>query len=422
MASNNSVLKRLLGVERVVIEHWDFEEGTGDFAVRVRLPRKGRRRCSRCGRRCPLYDRGGGLRRWRGLDLGVTKVFLEAESPRVECRQCGVVVAAVPWARPDSGFTRDFEDQCAWLAAHTSKTAVSQLARIAWRTVGRIVDSVTTEARRRVDLLSGLRRIGIDELSYRKGHKYLTVVIDHDTGRLVWMAPGRDTATVRAFFAELGPERTKELQLVSADGAAWIDEPVRECAPHVVRCLDPFHVVQWATKALDEVRRQVWNELRQEGSHDDAKDLKGARWALWRNPEDLSSKQRTTLAWIAVVNAPLYRAYLLKEALRAIFRAPSLDKAIERIDKWLAWASRSRLKPFVKLARTVRAYRPRLHAALAYGLSNSIVEGKNSQLRLLVRIAHGFHNVSSLINLSMLKLSGLCPPLPGRLQAPTNMS
>jgi len=122
------------------------------------------------------------------------------------------------------------------------------------------------------------------------------------------------------------------------------------------------------------------------------------------------------------VNAPLYRAYLLKEALRAIFRAPSLDKATEQIDAWLAWASRSRLQPFVKLARTIRAYRPRLQAALAHGLSNAIVEGKNTQLRLLLRIAHGFRHVRSLINLAMLKLSGLCPPLPGRLQAPTNMS
>ncbi len=231
----------------------------------------------------------------------------------MECPDHGVVVAEVPWARPTSGFTRDFEDQCARLAVHTSKSAVSQLARIAWRTVGGIVDSVGTEARRRVDLLSGLRRIGIDELSYRKGHKYVTVVIDHDTGRLVWMAPDRDPATVRSFFAELGPEQTKELQLVSADGASWIDEAVRACPPHVVLCLDHFHVVQWATKALDEVRRRVWNDLRRRGRLDDAKDLKGARWALWKNPEDLTSRQKTSLAWIAVVNAPLYRAYLLKE-------------------------------------------------------------------------------------------------------------
>lgn len=422
MASINRVWKRLLGVEQVVIEDWRFEGERDDLVVRVRVPRKGRRRCSRCRRRCPLYDRGGGARRWRGLDLGVTRVFLEAEVPRVQCRHHGVVVAEVPWARPNTGFTRDFEDQCAWLAIHTSKTAVSELVRIAWRTVGRIVDSVGNEARQRIDLLDGLRRIGIDELSYRKGHKYVTVVIDHDSGRLVWMAPGRDMATVRAFFDALGPERTNQLQLVSADGAAWIDEVVRERAPHVVRCLDPFHVVQWASKALDEVRREVWNDLRRGGSAGEAKHLKNARWALWKNPEDLSEKQKTTLAWLATLNTPLYRAYLLKEALRAIFRERSLTGATKKLDAWLAWARRSRLSAFAKLAATIRSYRPRLQAALAHNLSNAIVEGKNAQLRLLHRMAHGFHHVSAFINLAMLKLSGLCPPLPGRVQAPTNMS
>jgi len=185
VASTNKVLKQLLGVEQVVIEGWNPDEASCDFVVQVRVPKKGRRQCSRCFRRCPRYDRGGGRRRWRGLDLGTTKVFLEAEAPRVNCLHHGVIVAAVPWVRPDSGVTREFEDQCAWLAVHTSKTAVSELARIAWRTVGRIVDSVGWEARQRVDLLEGLSRNGIDELSYRKGHKYITVIVDHDTGRLV---------------------------------------------------------------------------------------------------------------------------------------------------------------------------------------------------------------------------------------------
>ena len=139
---------------------------------------------------------------------------------------------------------------------HTSRTAVARLLRVAWRTVGRIVERVADERLAHTDLLAGLERIGIDELSYRKGHKYLTVVVDHDTGRLVWMAPGRDKATVRGFFDELGPERSRALKLVSADGAPWIDEAVRERAPQARRCMDPFHVVQWASAALDAVRGQ----------------------------------------------------------------------------------------------------------------------------------------------------------------------
>lgn len=421
MASTNKVWRALLGVEGIVVEGWDFDESTGAVVVSVRSMGRGRRRCSRCSRRCSGYDRGGGRRRWRALDLGTVQVFLEAEAVRVSCPEHGVVVAEVAWARADAGFTRAFEEQCAWLAVHTSRTAVSKLLRVAWRTVGRIVERVADERLAHTDLLAGLKRIGIDELSYRKGHKYLTVVVDHDTGRLVWMAPGRDKATVRWFFDELGPERSRELELVSADGAGWIDEVVRERAPQAHRCMDPFHVVQWATAALDTVRREVWNELRQAADTEQAKRLKGARWALWKNPENLKPRQRQTLAWVAKANAPLYRAYLLKEGLRSVFHCRHPRQAIERLDAWLAWACRSRLEPFVKLSRSVRKHRERIEASLHHGLSNALVEGKNTQLRLLHRIAHGFHDVNAFIALAMLKLAGLCPPLPGRMQ-PTNAS
>lgn len=256
-------------------------------------------------------------------------MFLEAEAEavRVNCPEHGVVAAAVPWARAGSGFTRAFEDQCGWLAVHASRTAVAQLMRVAWRTIGRMVERLADEGSKRTDLLAGLTRIGIDELSYRKGQKYLTVVVDHDSGRLVWMAPGRDTATVRKFFDALGPERSAALKLVSADGASWIDAAVSECAPQAIRCMDPFHVVQWATDALDQVRRALWQQLRQEASPARAHDLKRARWALWKNPANLNARQRHTLAWLAKSNAPLYRAYLLKESLRTVFQERNLFAA-----------------------------------------------------------------------------------------------
>lgn len=192
MASMGSLWKRLLGVEQVVLKDWFIDEAKQCFVVRVRARKNGRHCFSICERRCPGYDRGGGPRRWRGLDLGTMRVFLEAEPVRVRCKEHGVLAAAVPWARPRSSFTRAFEDQVAWLAVRMSRTAVAELMRAAWRTVEAILERVGDEARRRVDLLGGLRRIGIDELSHRKGQKYITVVVDHATGRLVWAAPDRD--------------------------------------------------------------------------------------------------------------------------------------------------------------------------------------------------------------------------------------
>lgn len=170
-------------------------------------------------------------------------VYLEAEVVRVSCPEHGVVVAHVPWARPAARHTHAFEDTVAWWTARAASSVVAEFLRVTWRTVQAIVERVVTEQAAKTDLLSGLRRIGIDEIAYRKGQRYLTCVVDHDTGRLVWAAQGRDSETVLAFFDALGAERTKELTHVSADGAEWIHTPVRKRAPQAVLCLDPFHVV-----------------------------------------------------------------------------------------------------------------------------------------------------------------------------------
>lgn len=339
--------------------------------------------------------------------------FLEAEAPRVRCRAHGVVVAAVPWARHNAGHTYAFDDQVAWLATHCSKEAVRELMRIAWSTVGAIIERVSTDARKRTDLLEGLRRIGIDEISYRRGQKYLTVVVDHDSGRLLWAGPGRDAQTVGTFFELLGPERCAQLTLVSADAGAWIAKAVKQYCPSAQLCLDPFHVVSWATDALDQLRRDVWNSARKDGQHAAAADLKGARWALWKNAPDLSARQRGQLADIARTNRPLYRGYLLKEQLRQVFQLPH-PQAMALLQHWLSWARRCRLKPFVRLAKTISTHSAGIEAALIHRLSNARVEAINTRIRLITRIAFGFRSPNALIGLAMLSLGGLCPPLPGR--------
>jgi len=239
------------------------------------------------------------------------------------------------------------------------------------------------------------------------------VVVDHDSGLLVWAAPGRDKKTVRRFFDLLGPERSKRIELVSADGAPWIEEVVAERCPQAAICLDPFHVVQWATAALDQVRREVWNAARRQGQTAEARSLKGARFALWKNPEDLTGRQQATLAQIAQTNEPLYRAYLLKEQLRQALKLPATE-ALALLERWLAWARRSRLPAFVKLAQQIAAHLRGITAALVFGLSNARVEATNTRIRLIARRAFGFHSPEALIALALLSLGGLCPPLPGR--------
>jgi transposase len=305
------VWKVLLGVERTVIESVDLEidaAGREQVVARVRPTRRQQLRCPHCRRTCRRVDAGDGRRRWRGLDLGTVQTFLDADAPRVACRDHGIVVAHVPWARHDSRFTTGFEDTAAWLAAHASASTIAELLRSSWRAITGIVTRVVTEARGHSDRLTGLRWIGIDEIAHRKGHRYLLIVTCHETGRVVWAHPGRNQDTVRAFFDALGPERAAQLTQVSCDGAEWIHDVIRERAPRAVICLDPFHAVQWITDAIDEVRRRIARELRAAGRDQDAAALKGSRWALLKNPDNLTGAQATTLASIKTTNGPLYRA------------------------------------------------------------------------------------------------------------------
>jgi len=410
------LVRVLLGVEHTVVVWVEVEQAAAGgvvLVVGVRPDRSARSRCSRCGRKAPGEDRGDGRRRWRGLDFGTVPVWLEADAPRVCCGEHGVVVAAVPWARARSRFTRQFEDTCAWLVARAPASVVAQLLRTTWRSVTAIVTRVVAEISGRVDRLGGLRRVGIDEIAFRKGQRYLTVVVDHDTGRLVWAAEGRDSDTVRSFFDDLGPARSAALTHVSADGAEWIHTAVRARAPQAVLCLDPFHIVVWGTEALDVVRREVTAQLKAAGRTDAAAALFGARWALVRNPEDLSATQRGTLASIQHINRRLFVAYLLKEQLRAVFEAKGTHgRAL--LAGWLAWARRSRLAAFTKLAKTITHYLPLIRNTLDHGLSNARSEATNTHLRVLTRRSYGFHSPAALIAMAMLTRGGLCPPLPGR--------
>lgn len=411
----NKVVRQVLGLADTVVlgASMDVVAGTLVVLVRPRLAVSGR--CGVCGVPCHSYDRGTGRRRWRAPDLGRLRVFLEAEVPRVRCGVHGVVVALLPWARHGARHTRDFEDTTAWLARHTARSTVAQLMRVTWRSVGSMVTRVLADLDARAgDRLAGVRRIGIDEISYKRGHKYLVVVVDHDTGRLLWMNPERTKKSLGEFFDHLGEQRSAQLELVSADGADWIADMVGLRAPQAKLCMDPFHVVVWGMDALDRTRRQIVAAARREGKAELVKALgPRCRFALWKNPEDLTERQQATLADIEHTNQPLYRAYLLKEQLRAVFADGGAERG-DRLDRWLHWAATSDLPAFTDLADRMKRYVDDIKNALTHRLSNARVESINTKIRLLTRIAFGFKSVKALIALAMLHLGGYDLRLPGR--------
>ncbi len=215
-----TLLKRVLrlGRGRVVGVELVGEDGAEQVVVEVALQERRVMRCSGCAMRVrTAYD--SRLVTWRHLDLGRVRCAIRCQLRRLECPTCGVRNESVPWARAGSRFTRAFEDTCVWLVKAAPKSTVAALMRVDWHTVGRMIERVVAEhvAQRDGDGLDGLTRIGIDELAYRKGHRDLTCVSDHDSGELVWAAPGRSQMTLEAFYTALGPERRRHLEAVSLD-------------------------------------------------------------------------------------------------------------------------------------------------------------------------------------------------------------
>ena len=357
-----SVLIVLLGLgHAVVLSGWELV-ATGEqrsrptLVVWVRSTARRKGRCGRCGVVAPWFDHGGGERRWRHIDVGFATSELVGDARRVSCPTHGPTVASIPFARHDSWFTLVLEVLVVDDAIVSSKLAAARRHGISWRAVDHMCVRVATEALGRVDLLGGLVAIAIDEVKDKKGQRYLTVVCDHVTGKVVWAAKGRSKDTVGAFFDALGDERAAQLQFVTCDGAEWIRSVVAERAKDATICLDTFHLIGWATDALDEMRREQWNRLRRTGGAKTAKEFKGLRWMLLRNWENLSSAQKGVIRDLERANKRAFRAWQLKEELRDIMAMP-LSAARRALDEWLGYASRSRLAPFVKLARTIRHYR-----------------------------------------------------------------
>lgn len=413
----NKVLKKVLGLgDEVVIVGWelpadDREEVRPKLSVRVRRRVARRGPCGRCGTSSPWFDRGDGQRRWRHLDVGYATCELIADAPRVECPEHGPTVVAFPFARHDTTFTAALEDVVVHDAVVSNKQAAADRYGISWRAVNNACVRLAEEALARTDLLEGLVAVALDEVKYKRGQRYLTVVCDHVTGRVVWAAKGRSKDTVRQFFTALGPVRAAALQFVSCDGAEWIRSVVAEQAPDAVVTLDTFHLIGWATDAVDEVRRAEWNALRRSGGAEAAKQLKGLRWLLLRNWGNLTSRQKTVVRALEKANRRMFRAWQLKEELRELLTLP-LTQARAALDEWLAWASRSKLAPFVKLARTIRRYRNSIEATIEWKLTNGIAESNNAAIGRLRSAARGFHDPRAFITMIMLDRAGLTPELP----------
>ena len=336
-------------------------------------------------------------------------------------------------------------------------------------TVGRIIKRVC-DNELDPDRLSNLYDIGIDEVSWKRQHNYLTLVADHERRQVVWGCEGNGQAAADQFFDALDPPpedppaqvgrpswepapaimvpfgrsttvpaghgipgawlhdgseldlaiiaRASELRAVSMDMTGGYAKSVRQNAPQATICIDPYHVVQLANQALDEVRRGYWNELRSLGDQNAAKRFKDARWSLLKRPEKLTDTQAATLSRLKAAGGEVWRAYTLKEAIRGIFEPGlSLEDVTVLIDRLLSRLARCRLAPFVKLGKTIRKHRDGILDAIHLGINQGRTEALNNKVRLITRRAYGFHSAKAAIALIMLTCGPITLHLPHELHA-----
>ena len=370
--------------------------------------------------RCPCgvtvrgrYD--SSQRRWRHVDMASVKVWLEADLARIWCPACRRVrTEQVPWARPGARCSRDFEDTIAWLAQRMDKTSVARLMRCSWATVHAVVERVVSE---RLDdaRLDGLYRIGVDEISYKRGHRYLTVVADHDTGKVVWVGTGRGRETIDAFYDQLGP-RVDQLVAVTMDGGAAYRGATLVKAPRAEICFDAFHVIKWATDALEAVFRAsaiptLTAQLRQSRTN---APWRQARYVLRSGRHKLTLDQQRLLGILREERVDLHQAYLLKEELRDLFQIIDPARAPAYLDDWINRAAASGIRAMRHLAAKIENHFDGIINAVQLGLSNSRSEGINTKIRVIQRRGYGHPNPTSLTAMIYLCCSGISVKLPTR--------
>lgn len=445
MVSTNTLCKKVLNVKGAVVEDCNFysdDDGVKHFRIKARPNKWHQNDCPFCHKARPVYDQHSTRPSvWRGLDWGGILVEIEYRTHRIECPEHGVCVAEVPWAYPGSRFTKDFDLTVAWFASYLPRSTTSYFMRVDWETVGRCVNRALHDLEpERSRRLNGLVNIGIDETSYKKGHKYITVIVNHDTDTVVWASEGHGKTVLEKFYRQLTPEQLSSIKVVTGDGAKWITECVNEYTPECTRCVDPFHVVEWAMETLDEVRRDVWHDAYAEYKQlkkqhpqkpgrpkaDDknnaalkaakakADEIKGAAYALGKAPENLTEKQQCRIEMIASQNKRLYRAYLLKEQLRLLLKLKDVDAAEDELKRWLWKASHSRIPAVKELNLKIRRHKEHILNTIRYGMSNARIEATNNKIKLIIRKAYGFRNIQNMLDMVYLVCSDLRIPLPNR--------
>lgn len=341
--------------------------------------------CGYCARRTQRVHSRRPVREWRDLSVRDQVLVLRYAPYRVRCPACGPRVEHVPWAHKWQRITRALARALAELSRRLSWQETATHYGVNWKTVATAVERAVQwglQHRR----WKPLHFIGIDEVSRRKGHRYLTLVYDLARRCLVWVGENRDAATMQQCFAWLGRRRARAMQVVCCDMWAVYLDAVRTHLPQALVVFDRFHVVQHLNRAVDDVRRETWRQL--QGA--DKVAFKQTRWLWLKNPWNLKPEERRRLSALCRTNQPIVRAYYLKEAFQRFWDYRREGWARPYLRQWVWWASHSRLEPFQRFARLIREHVDGVLAWTQLWISNSALEGMNNKVKVISHRAYGF--------------------------------
>jgi len=387
-----TVLNRVHKIKGFVYEKVRFVAEHIEVEVR---PRKGSRPiCAGCGIRGPGYDTLW-ERHFKFVPLWAIGVVLVYAMRRVDCPRCGVTVEQVPWGDGKRHLTRAYAVFLARWARRLSWREVALIFKTSWDTVYRSVAWMVEYGLQHRDL-QGITAIGVDEVQFQKGHRYLTVVyqIDSSCRRLLWVGQDRTARTLLRFFRMLGRERTAAIQFVCSDMWKPYLKVIAKKASQAVHILDRFHIVARLNKALDEIRAAEARQMAREGYEPV---LKRSRWCFLKREENLTDKQQTKLDDVLQYDLKSVRGYLLKQSFQLLWEYTSPYWAGWFLDRWLKRAMRSRLEPIKKVARSIRGHRKLIlnWFRARKEFSAGIVEGLNYKIKLTIRKAYGFRTLNA---------------------------
>jgi transposase len=344
-------------------------------------------RCPECGEQCAMKDYLP-ERTWRHLDVMQFETILRARVPRADCPEHGVKSVGVPWAGPGSRFTVLFERFAIdVILASRSLTQAKELLGLHWDSLQAIIDRAVARGLQRREL-EHLRYLGLDEKSFGRGQSYISLLTDLEGRRVLEVMEGRDQETAELLFATLDDAQLAAVEAVAVDMAGFYVAAAAEAVPQAAIVHDKFHIAKHLGEAVDQVRRQEHKEMLAQGD----KTLKGSRQLWLFNPQNMSAGQRASFARLKDLNLKVARAWAIKELFTELWNYSYEASARKFFKKWFGWASRSRLKPMIKVARMLKVHLKNILTYLRHPITNAVTEGLNSKIQAIKANARGFRS------------------------------